>query len=81
MLSGISKDERCERVEFSVSSLLVSLINTPVLPVCCRSLSTESLLTFVTSLLLIICCVTLKVTAVNLNNYNIINSQKWKWYV
>ena len=37
MLSGISKDESCGRVEFSVSSLLVSLINTPVLPVCCRS--------------------------------------------
>ena len=35
-LSGISTDESCGRVEFSVSSLLVNLINTPVLPVCCR---------------------------------------------
>ena len=34
--SGISTDESCGRVEFSVSSLLVNLINTPVLPVCCR---------------------------------------------
>ena len=34
---GISTDESCGRVEFSVSSLLVNLINTPVLPVCCRS--------------------------------------------
>ena len=37
MLSDISTDESCGRVEFSVSSLLVILINTPVLPVCCRS--------------------------------------------
>ena len=36
MLSGISTNESCGRVEFSVSSLLVNLINTPVLPVCCR---------------------------------------------
>ena len=36
-LSDISKDESCGRVEFSVSSLLVNLINTPVLPDCCRS--------------------------------------------
>ena len=35
--SGISTDESCGRVEFSVSSLLVILINTPVLPVCCIS--------------------------------------------
>ena len=35
--SGISTDESCGRVEFSVSSLLVILINTPVLPVCWRS--------------------------------------------
>ena len=37
MLSGISTDESCGRVEFSISSLLVNLINTPVLPVCWRS--------------------------------------------
>ena len=37
ILSGISTDESCGRVEVSVSSLLVNLINTPVLPVCCRS--------------------------------------------
>ena len=37
MLSDISTDESCGRVEFSVSSLLVNLINTPVLPHCFRS--------------------------------------------
>ena len=37
MLSGIITDESCGRVEVSVSSLLVNLINTPVLPICCKS--------------------------------------------
>ena len=37
MLSDISTDESCGRVEFSVSSLLVNLISTPVLPDCFRS--------------------------------------------
>ena len=34
--SSTLKDESCGRIEFSVSSLLVNLIKTPVLPVCCK---------------------------------------------
>ena len=37
MLSGTSTHESCGRGEYSLSSLLVNLINTPVLPVCWRS--------------------------------------------